>query len=93
LRESLGPIRLHDQLISSVGSGYLFPKTEAPLYTKGNAICTGLSIGGLLVTFVYQFLIWKENRARDRREGKPLPDARPDTLTDADDAFGFRYQP
>lgn len=75
----------------SVGSGYLFPKTDAPVYIKGNAICTSLSIAGMLTTFVYQFLIWRENRARDRKEGKPAPDLQPDTLNHADDAIGFRY--
>ena len=78
--------------IDSVASGYLYPKTDSPLYTKGNAICTSLSAWGALVTLVYQLMLIRENRKRDTREGKPAEDLQPDTSTYADDAPGFRYQ-
>jgi len=80
------------QLTRSVASGYLYPKTDSPLYTQGNAICTALSAWGLLLTFAYQVLCARTNRNRDLKEGKPAGDHRPDTQAHADDAYGFRYQ-
>ncbi|WVR09349.1 hypothetical protein IAU60_006415 [Kwoniella sp. DSM 27419] len=75
----------------SIGSGYLFPKTDGPKYTKGSAIIMALSIAGGAFTGLYQIMIVWENRKRDRKEGKPEPGFMPDTATYADDAPGFRY--
>lgn len=76
----------------SIGSGYLFPKTDGPKYTKGSAIILALSLAGALFTFIYQMLIRRENKKRDQMEGGP-PAAGfiADTTTHADDAPGFRY--
>ncbi len=78
--------------MNSVGSGYLFPSTDSPQYTKGSAVILALSVAGAAFTGLYQFLIWRENRKRDEREGGPPAfDCMPDTTTYADDAPGFRY--
>lgn len=92
LRESATAIVILMSLISRVGSGYLFPHADSPRYTTGSAVCLALSAGGGIFTFMYQVLIWRENRRRDAAEGGP-PEAgfRPDTATYADDAPGFRY--
>ncbi|WWC59847.1 uncharacterized protein I303_102409 [Kwoniella dejecticola CBS 10117] len=76
----------------AVGSGYLFPSTDSPKYTMGSAVILALSCAGAGFTGLYQFLVWRENRKRDEREGgPPAPDFKPDTATYADDAPGFRY--
>ncbi len=75
----------------AIGSGYLFPTTDAPNYLKGSAACLGLQIWGILVCGIYQILLTRENRKRDQRDGKPNPNIKPDTATHADDAKGFRY--
>ncbi|KAL7418357.1 hypothetical protein Q5752_006815 [Cryptotrichosporon argae] len=59
----------------AAGSGYLFPSTDSPHSRWARP----------------PFLLWREYRKRDRAEGKPAPDAQPDTATYADDAPGFRY--
>ncbi|WWC85699.1 uncharacterized protein L201_000565 [Kwoniella dendrophila CBS 6074] len=76
----------------AVGSGYLFPSTDSPKYTTGSAVILALSCAGAGFTGLYQFLVWRENKKRDEREGgPPAPDFQPDTATYADDAPGFRY--
>ncbi|OCF56174.1 hypothetical protein L486_06115 [Kwoniella mangroviensis CBS 10435] len=76
----------------AVGSGYLFPSTDSPKYSMGSAVILALSCAGAGFTGFYQFMIWRENRKRDEREGgPPAIDFRPDTATYADDAPGFRY--
>ena len=76
----------------AIGSGYLFPKSEGPRYTRGAAVEVGLSTAGMLFTFVYMGLIKWENARRDRKEGgPPAPGTRPNTAQDADEAEGFRY--
>lgn len=78
----------------AIGSGYLFPASDAPRYTMGSAVELGLSLAGAGFTAIYQFLIWRENKKRDRDEGgKPDPLTKPDTAAYADDAPGFRYMP
>lgn len=75
----------------AIGSGYLFPATDAPNYLKGSAACLALQIWGILVCGIYQILLTRENRKRDARDGVPNPNVKPDTATYADDAKGFRY--
>ena len=76
----------------AVGSGYLFPSSDSPKYTRGSAVELGLSTAGAIFTGVYQFMLWRENKRRDSHEGgKPEPGFRPDTSNYADDAPGFRY--
>lgn len=76
----------------AVGSGYLFPGTQAPKYVTGSAVCMALSIAGGIFTIIYQILLHRENKRRDSIEGgKPDATVRPDTATYADDAPGFRY--
>ncbi|KIR55946.1 high-affinity nicotinic acid transporter [Cryptococcus gattii Ru294] len=78
----------------AVGSGYLFPARDKPVYKMGSAVVLGLSIAGSLFTFLYQGLIWRENRKRDKAEGgPPAPDFIAETNVHADDAPGFRYMP
>ena len=75
----------------AIGSGYLFPATDSPNYLKGSAVCLGLQIWGIVVCGIYQYLIRRENARRDQRDGVPDPTVKPDTLTYADAAVGFRY--
>ena len=78
----------------SAGSGYLFPKTDSPVYTMGSAVCLSLSVGGSLFTFLYQALIHRENKKRDAKEGgRPAEGFIAETHLYADDAPGFRYMP
>ena len=76
----------------SIGSGYLFPKSDKPKYTMGSAVCFALGALGLILCVIYQYLLWRTNKKRDEKEGKPAIGHNPDTITFADDAFGFRYQ-
>lgn len=79
-------------LTISVGSGYLFPAKDGPVYVLGSAICVGLSVFSSVVAGIYQFLIWRENKRRDAEEGgPPALGFRPDVQTYADEAPGYRY--
>ena len=76
----------------SIGSGYLFPKSEGPKYTRGAAVEVALSCAGMIFTFIYMGRIKWENARRDKKEGgPPAPGTRPDKANDADEAVGFRY--
>jgi hypothetical protein len=78
----------------SVGSGYLFPAKDGPKYTTGSAACVALSSLASVFAGIYQFLIWRENKRRDREEGGPPAEGfQPDTATYADEAPGYRYLP
>ena len=78
--------------IYSIGSGYLFPKSEGPRYTRGATVEVTLSVAGMIFTFIYMGLIRWENARRDKKEGGPPAQGhRPDTANHADDAEGFRY--
>lgn len=60
----------------------------------GSAVVLGLSIAGSLFTFLYQGLIRRENKKRDKAEGGPPEfDFVAETNVHADDAPGFRYMP
>lgn len=53
----------------------------------GSAVVLGLSIAGSLFTFLYQGLIWRENKKRDKAEGgPPASDFVAETNVYADDA-------
>ncbi|TIA58898.1 hypothetical protein D6C77_05190 [Aureobasidium pullulans] len=76
----------------AIGSGYLFPASEGPRYTRGAIVEVALSTAGMLFTFIYMGLIRWENARRDKREGgPPAIGLRPNTAQDADEAEGFRY--
>jgi MFS family permease len=76
----------------AVGSGYLFPSSDSPKYLTGSAVELALSSAGAVFTGVYQYMLHRENKKRDRDEGgKPEVGFRPDTGNYADDAPGFRY--
>ncbi|THY47677.1 hypothetical protein D6C98_07019 [Aureobasidium pullulans] len=76
----------------AIGSGYLFPASEGPRYTRGAIVEVALSTAGMFFTFIYMGLIRWENARRDKREGgPPAIGLRPNTAQDADEAEGFRY--
>ncbi|KAI8976613.1 MFS general substrate transporter [Trametes punicea] len=77
----------------SVLGSHLYPKTDGPRYIRGFAVTCALqfvaALAALVLTIWYRF----ENRRRDKKYGKPIPDAPVDTTELADNAPMFRYTP
>ncbi|KAL1717068.1 major facilitator superfamily domain-containing protein [Schizophyllum commune] len=77
----------------SVLGSHLFPSTQGPYYTKGFAVSCALEFLAVLCIATLSISYRLENRARDRKYGKPIPDASVDTSVLADKAPNFRYVP
>ncbi|KAL1679582.1 major facilitator superfamily domain-containing protein [Schizophyllum commune] len=77
----------------SVLGSHLFPSTQGPHYTKGFAVSCALEFLAVLCIATLSISYRLENRARDRKYGKPIPDASVDTSVLADKAPNFRYVP
>ncbi|KAI0356061.1 MFS general substrate transporter [Trametes cingulata] len=77
----------------SVLGSHLYPKTDGPRYIRGFAVTCALqfvaAIAALVLTISYRI----DNKRRDRKYGKPVPDAPVDTSELADQAPMFRYTP
>ncbi|KAK7678142.1 hypothetical protein QCA50_018936 [Cerrena zonata] len=73
----------------SVLGSHIFPATEGPRYIKGFAITCALeflaAICGIILTISYRI----ENKRRDKKHGRPDPDATVDTTELADKAPMF----
>uniref|UniRef100_D8QED4 Major facilitator superfamily (MFS) profile domain-containing protein n=1 Tax=Schizophyllum commune (strain H4-8 / FGSC 9210) TaxID=578458 RepID=D8QED4_SCHCM len=77
----------------SVLGSHLFPSSQGPHYTKGFAVSCALEFLAVLCIATLSISYRLENRARDRKYGKPIPDASVDTSVLADKAQNFRYVP
>ncbi|KAL1754194.1 major facilitator superfamily domain-containing protein [Schizophyllum commune] len=77
----------------SVLGSHLFPSTQGPHYTKGFAVSCALEFLAVLCIATLSISYRLENRSRDRKYGKPIPDASVDTSVLADKAPNFRYVP
>ncbi|KAF2757356.1 MFS transporter [Pseudovirgaria hyperparasitica] len=49
----------------------MFPKSEAPYYRRGMWVGCAFSFIVMLSAGVLSFMLWRENRRRDRRHGRP----------------------
>ncbi|KAL1731833.1 major facilitator superfamily domain-containing protein [Schizophyllum commune] len=77
----------------SVLGSHLFPSSQGPHYTKGFAVSCALEFLAVLCIATLSISYRLENRARNRKYGKPIPDASVDTSVLADKAPNFRYVP
>ncbi|RPD61293.1 MFS general substrate transporter [Lentinus tigrinus ALCF2SS1-6] len=77
----------------SVLGSHLYPATEGPRYIKGFAVTCALQFLAALAAIVLTVSYHIENRRRDRKYGKPVPNATVDTTELADKAPDFRYVP
>ncbi|KAI1270325.1 major facilitator superfamily domain-containing protein [Xylariaceae sp. FL1019] len=70
----------------------LFPKSEAPYYTRGMAVCAGILFGAALVAVVLTVTYRVKNKRRDEKYGKSDLDFVPPDVADLGDAHPmYRY--
>ncbi|KAI0676436.1 MFS general substrate transporter [Trametes maxima] len=77
----------------SVLGSHLYPATEGPRYIRGFAVSCALQFLNAFTALVLTISYGVENKRRDERYGKPVPDAPVDTSILADKAPLFRYTP
>ncbi|KAI0366855.1 MFS general substrate transporter [Pilatotrama ljubarskyi] len=77
----------------SILGSHLYPKTDGPRYIRGFAVTCALQFVAALAALVLTISYRIENKRRDRKYGKPVPDAPVDTSELADQAPMFRYTP
>ncbi|KAI0676438.1 MFS general substrate transporter [Trametes maxima] len=77
----------------SVLGSHLYPSTEGPRYIKGFAVTCALQFVAALAALILTMSYRLDNKVRDSKYGKPVPDAPVDTSVLADKAPYFRYTP
>lgn len=77
----------------SVLGSHIYPKTNAPRYIRGFAICCSLSGLAAICALILSISYRLDNARRNETYGVPKPNARVDTSELADKASGFRYVP
>lgn len=75
-----------------VAASTIYPKDEAPYYLKGNAVSSALTFTTALSAILMSYLLWSENRKRDRRYGRPEVGIPIDMGGDADKVADYRYE-
>jgi MFS family permease len=75
----------------SVVASFIWPASDAPLYRKGYVLCMVWQWWGMVVCAGLIGYFWRENRRRDREEGRPEVGSAPRTAEEADRARGYRY--
>ncbi|KNB10696.1 hypothetical protein FOXG_20388 [Fusarium oxysporum f. sp. lycopersici 4287] len=75
-----------------VAASNIYPKTDAPYYLMGNAVSSSLVFLTALSAVIMSVMLYRENRHRDRRFGRPEADVPIDMGGDADKAQDYRYE-
>ncbi|KAF5235936.1 hypothetical protein FOXYS1_15633 [Fusarium oxysporum] len=75
-----------------VAASNIFPKTDAPYYLMGNAVSSSLVFLTALSAVIMSVMLYRENRHRDRRFGRPEAGVPIDMGGDADKAQDYRYE-
>lgn len=75
-----------------VAASNIYPKSDAPYYLMGNAVSSALTFTTALSACLMSFLLFRENRKRDRRYGKPEAGVPIDMGGDADKVPDYRYE-
>lgn len=74
-----------------VAASNIYPDSDAPYYLTGNAVSCSLTLVGALAALLMTFLLWRENRRRDRVYGKPELGVPIDMGDNADRMSDYRY--
>ncbi|KAI0819921.1 MFS general substrate transporter [Trametes gibbosa] len=77
----------------SVLGSHIYPKTDGPQYMRGFAVTCALQFVAALAAVILTISYRIENKRRDIKYGKAMPDAPVDTSELADKAPMFRYTP
>ncbi|KAM5523979.1 MFS general substrate transporter [Fusarium oxysporum f. sp. phaseoli] len=75
-----------------VAASNIYPKTDAPYYLMGNAVSSSLVFLTALSAVIISVMLYRENRHRDRRFGRPEAGVPIDMGGDADKAQDYRYE-
>lgn len=75
-----------------VAASNIYPKSDAPYYLMGNVVSSTLAFVTAISAALMSFLLYRENRKRDRRYGKPEAGVPVDMGGDADKAPDYRYE-
>ncbi|KAM0075264.1 hypothetical protein ACKRZS_012675 [Fusarium odoratissimum] len=75
-----------------VAASNIYPKTDAPYYLMGNAVSSSLVFLTALSAVIMSVMLYRENRHRDRRFGRPEAGVPIDMGGDADKAQDYRYE-
>ncbi|KAG2363661.1 MFS general substrate transporter [Suillus spraguei] len=75
----------------SILGSHIYPSTDGPRYIRGFAVSCGLEAFATICSLVLWISYTYDNAKRDRRYGRPDPDANVDTSELADKAPMFRY--
>jgi ABC-type Mn2+/Zn2+ transport system permease subunit len=75
-----------------VAASSIYPTHDAPYYLTGNAVSSALTLTTAACAMVMSFLLWRENRKRDRRYGKPEMGVSIDMGAAADKVADYRYE-
>ncbi|KAL1617089.1 hypothetical protein SLS56_011162 [Neofusicoccum ribis] len=74
-----------------IAASYIYPRHQAPQYTMGNSVSSGLMFTSAVAAGTMSLLLHKENRSRDRKYGKPEVNLSVDMGADADKSPLYRY--
>jgi predicted MFS family arabinose efflux permease len=77
--------------LGSIAGTWFYPATDAPQFARGHWLCVGMALTGALMAAGNTLLLWRINRARDRRFGKPEEGRTVDVTGCSDGARDFRY--
>ncbi|UPK96889.1 hypothetical protein LCI18_007824 [Fusarium solani-melongenae] len=75
-----------------VAASNIYPKSDAPYYLMGNAVSSALVFLTALSAVSMSVMLYRENRRRDRRFGRPEAGVSIDMGGDADKAQDYRYE-
>ncbi|KAG5791445.1 hypothetical protein H9Q69_009522 [Fusarium xylarioides] len=75
-----------------VAASNIYPKTDATYYLMGNAVSSSLVFLTALAAVSMSVMLYRENRQRDRRFGRPEVGVPIDMGGDADKAQDYRYE-
>ncbi|KAF5686203.1 permease of the major facilitator superfamily [Fusarium denticulatum] len=75
-----------------VAASNIYPKADAPYYLMGNAVSSSLVFLTALSAVSMSIMLYRENRQRDRRFGRPEAGVPIDMGGDADKAQDYRYE-
>ncbi|GME34116.1 MFS transporter [Neofusicoccum parvum] len=74
-----------------IAASYIYPRHQAPQYTMGNSVSSGLMFTSAVAAGTMSLLLHKENRSRDKKYGKPEVNLSVDMGADADKSPLYRY--
>lgn len=74
-----------------VAASTIYPAEDAPQYLMGNAVSGALTLATAVAAGLMSFLLFRENRSRDRKYGRPEIGISLDLGGEADMVRDYRY--